>query len=65
MPAKHRGTLYAVVRTQQDGLAVVVGVYLTPDRADEIKARYVQEMKDRGFGGMFQFSVNATTYYDE
>jgi hypothetical protein len=71
--AKHRGTVFAVVRVAEFVMdnhevaytsATVLGVYLTAERADEIKAGYEQQMKDYGFDE-FQFEVQASTYYDE
>lgn len=62
---KHRATVYTVVRTVGDVDPSVIGVYLTPDRADEVKGASEQDMIDRGMGDLFKFEVQATTYYDE
>lgn len=69
---KHRSTVFAVVRTQYSDhegggfvTPVTIGVYATATRADEIKGRYEQEMKDKGLFDYFEFEVQASTYYDE
>ena len=70
--AKHRGTVYSVVRSvraddSEETLLVnstVIGVFLTAERADEVKAGSEQRMKEYGFDE-FQFEVQASTYYDE
>lgn len=70
--AKHRGTVYAVVRVDDPNIVVsnprprpvLIGVYLTLQRAEEIQGRSAQQFKDMGIGG-FKFEVQPTTYYDE
>ena len=72
-PSVNRATLYAVVREQwSDHVeaaslenAAILGVYLSLARAEEVSGRYQQEMIDKGLGDFFEFSVRATTYYDE
>lgn len=71
---KHRQTLFAVVREFETGTnfdltdAVIIGVYLTFQRADEVKDAAKQEFVDR-FGiveaSKFHFSIQAVTYYEE
>lgn len=72
MSIKNRSTLFAVVRVQYEdnegpGLfdPTIVGVYSSLLRAEEIAGTYSQEMEEKGFGDMFTFEVQASTYYDE
>lgn len=70
---KHRSTVYTVVRNAftESGWgqsimdhSTIVGTYLTHDRADEVRAAYQQEMKDRGIDDIY-FEVQASTWYEE
>lgn len=67
--AKHRGTVYAVVRQTADGYfpphrPVLIGVYFSLERAEEIQGRSAQQFKEMNIEG-FKFEVQPTTYYDE
>lgn len=68
---QHRVALFIVVRTQYEEDSqlfikpLVLGAYLSIDRAEEIKGKYEQEMRDRGLYDFFEFEVQAATYYDE
>lgn len=74
--AKHRSSVFTVVRecvigrdedddSKLFGQPSVVGVYFSLNRAEEIAARFAQEMVDSGFYHEFRFSVQVSTYYDE
>ena len=69
--AKHRSTLFAVVRKIHNGTAFeysgLIGVYLTLDRAEEIKDSSIQQLKDQfpHISIDFEFEVSPVTYYEE
>lgn len=74
--AKHRGSVYTVIREQFYGMTVneekiyifsaVVGTYATLDRAEEIVGISVQFFRDAGVpDGVHRFSTQINTYYDE
>lgn len=65
---KHRQTVFNVVRLcidQSKYVPTVVGVYLSLERAEEIKGKFKQEMKEKKLEDIFDFTVQASTYYDE
>lgn len=72
---KNRATVYAVVRLPngvEDALEkcsaadrpVLIGVYLTRTRAEEIAGKSSQQMKDLNIHG-FNFDTQTVTYYEE
>lgn len=65
--AKHRGLVFGVVRLSNTSSAlppVLIGVYESLQRAEEIAGRSMQECKDAGIEG-FMFVVQTTVYYSE
>lgn len=63
---KHRANVFLVVR-RNDGSDVVLGVYRTVDRADEVAAAYGQQWKDK-YGEHPEnpiFLVQISTFHDE
>lgn len=65
--AKHRGLVFGVVRLSNTSSAlppVLIGVYESLQRAEEIVGRCTQEFKDSVIEG-FVFEVQTTTYYAE
>lgn len=68
---KHRQTLFAVIR-EHDSYgamcdATLIGVYVTLERADEVRGASEQEFKDRlgKHAEEFMFSVQPVTFYLE
>lgn len=66
--AKHRDTVFNVVRTSYTGAHTTIGTYRTLRGADEAMASAEQEMLDRGMNPLdpdFTFRIETSTYYDE
>lgn len=65
---KNRGSVFAVIRTSQYGEFYLdphlLGVFLTLDRAEEVRDSYIQDFLDRHIEG-FKFEVQISNYYDE
>lgn len=72
---KNRSNLFLVVRNEvaydEEGAvngisaAHVVGIYRTPERADELCGQYNQQVEDGKLPREFHFEVQVGTYYDE
>lgn len=74
--AKHRGTVYAVIRERRAGsedydwdgyaFSAITGVYATLQKAEEMAAVGTQALLDAAVNEYdFRFSVKPTAYYDE
>jgi hypothetical protein len=64
---KHRANCFLVERRILDKVVsyAVVGVFPTPEGADEYAEACAQSFKDRGFSDDdYVFSVKMSTYYD-
>lgn len=61
---RNRQTIYTIVRTSPGGHVNVIDSFATRQRAEEIAAGYDFQFTEKGVKG-FQFTVHATTYYDE
>lgn len=71
--AKHRNTIYSVVREVAEDLYglitwnfdAVCATTATLMRAEELASAYHQKFKDLGAGTDYRFTVHPTTFYDE
>lgn len=76
--AKHRSTIYSVVRERHEGVGdpphtwdswyefdAVCATTATLMRAEELAAAYAQQFKDLGNADYYRFTVHPTTFYDE
>lgn len=72
--AKHRETIFCVVRETYEeedfgsyhlGSPMICAATHSLERAEELKGKYEQEMKDKDFEDEFLFHVQTTTFYDE
>lgn len=66
---KHRATCYLVERVlyfSNGDSFTIVGVFLTPEGADDFKGACIQEFIDKGVGEEhYDFSIVPSTYYSE
>jgi len=66
---KHRETIFAVVRTEDTEYGhsknpIIIGVYYTMNRAEEVAGLSSQQFKDSKIEG-FNFDVQTSVIYDE
>lgn len=61
---KHKDNIYLVIR-DNGNYDVLCGAYPTAELADEKRAVFEQDFRDRGLALDFSFHVRITTYFDE